>query len=194
MQIILGSSSPRRKEILNHFSLPFVQANPKFDESSLPFLGDPQAHALTLAIEKAKSLIPLFPDQPILTADTLVFREGKLFHQPKTASDAFHCLSELVGRWHTVWTAVALAHQGQIHTRTEKTEVLLRPLNAVQIMHYQKQVGAFDKAGGYAIQGAGELIIERIEGSYSCAKGLPIGSLIELFKEIGVDLWSCDFS
>ncbi len=92
MKLVLGSQSPRRKEILQSFSIPFTQASPPFDEEAVPFNGNPEDYVCTLSKGKGQSLLSQFPESVILTADTIVFREGKVYGKPKDKEDAFQTL------------------------------------------------------------------------------------------------------
>jgi hypothetical protein len=97
-KLILGSQSPRRRDILNFFSIPFEQIAPDFDETQVSFQNDPVSFACEVAERKAIGLIERFPDSPILTADTIVFRDGRLFMKPETMQEASLMLSELAER------------------------------------------------------------------------------------------------
>lgn len=189
MQIILGSQSPRRIEIMNYFKLPFQQASPPYDESLIPFKGDPEAYVCELSSGKAQSLTQQFPNAIILTADTIVFREGKIYGKPKDEQDAFQSLSELVGNWHTVYTGVTVMHGNKCYHQAEATQVLFNPLTPDQIRHYHSRLNWADKAGGYAIQLAGGLIVKKIEGCYYNVMGLPINTVEALLKHFNIELW-----
>jgi septum formation protein len=188
MRIILGSNSPRRKEILNFFSLPYVQVTPEFDEESVTFSGDPAAHACLLAQGKAESLSGRF-SEPILTADTLVFREGRLFPKPIDEAAAAATLAALSGGWHSVFTAVCGVTESKRITQVEETRVLLENLTPLQIRRYHQSLHCADKAGAYAIQGAGSLIVRRVEGCYYNVVGMPIGATARVLAAMGIDLW-----
>lgn len=189
MQLILGSQSPRRREILGYFSLPFQQVPSLFDEDSIPFDGDPEKYVRRLSAEKAKALVARFPDAVILTADTTVFGNGKIYGKPKNEEEAFQAFSELVGQWHTVYTGVSLLKGNNCYSQVEATRVELNPLTPTQILHYISRTEWGDKAGGYAIQMAGGLIVRRIEGCYYNVMGLPINTVEALLKKIGIELW-----
>lgn len=189
-QFILGSQSPRRKEILSYFSLPFEQQAAPFDEDTIPFSGDPIAYVSTLSQGKANALVPLYPHAVILTADTLVFREGKIYGKPSNEEEAFRTLSELVGEWHTVFTGVTVQRDNEEYHQVEATRVLFNALNADQIRHYLARSTWADKAGGYAIQRGGGLIVNRIEGCYYNVMGLPINTVHTLLKYVDIDLWN----
>lgn len=189
MQLILGSESQRRVEILKFFSLPFEQISSHFDEAAVPYLKDPGAHATLLAEGKAKALAKLYPEAIILTADTVVSLEGKLFGKPENELKAFESLKELAGKWHSVYTAVAIWKGGNLLQGVEETKVLMNPLTDAQIRNYLKALHWADKAGGYAIQLAGSLLVRGIQGCYYNVMGLPVNTLAELLKKIGIDLW-----
>lgn len=187
--LILGSSSPRRQEILSFFKIPFEQASPPFDEEKETFAGDPVAFATTLAKGKAKSLVKKFPDQPILTADTIVFQQGKLFCKPKSDLEGLEMLRQFNGKWHSIFTAVALAKGNQIFVDYEETEVLFHEISEEDLRLYHKAFSSQEYAGGYGIQMGGSIIIKRIEGCFYNVMGLPISCVCSLLKKMGVDLW-----
>lgn len=186
MRLILGSQSPRRKEILSYFSIPFVQASPDFDESSIPFNKDPEEYVCAIAKGKAKALAHAFPEDLILTADTIVYCEGKIYGKPKSRSDAFQGLSELAGRWHTVFTGVTLMQSNKMLHQAEATRVLFNPLTSEEIDRYLERTKWEDKAGGYGYQMEGGIIVRKIEGCYYNVIGLPINTTFSLLKQFGI--------
>ena len=95
--IILGSGSPRRKEILDYFSLPYIQKTSYFDEDSVPFQGEPQRYVLELSLGKALAIAKDDPKSVILTADTIVYREGRIYGKPENEEAAFESLTSLIG-------------------------------------------------------------------------------------------------
>ncbi len=189
MKLILGSQSPRRKEILEFFSIPFTQAPPSFDEEAVPFNGDPEEYVRTLSQGKAQALLAKFPDSVILTADTVVFRNGKVYNKPKDKEEAFQNLVELAGQWHSVYTGVTILNQDKVVSQVEETRVLFNELTPQQIDHYLAQIPWADKAGGYAIQMSGGLIVKKIDGCYYNVKGLPINTVDQLLRHFGFALW-----
>lgn len=188
-QLILGSQSPRRKEILSFFSFPFEAVTSNFDEDSIPFQGDPAAFVCKIAQGKAEALAPSFPNDLILTADTTVYKDGKNYGKPANAEEAFQALTELAGQWHSVFTGVTFISNNQLWSTFEETRVLFNPLTPEEIRHYHKKLHWSDKAGGYAIQMAGGLAIKKIDGCYYNAMGLPINSVRKLLLNIKIDLW-----
>lgn len=107
-RLLLGSQSPRRKEILSFFTLPFEQINPEFDENSVVFKKDPKEYVCALSKGKAESISQHSPADIIITADTVVFKDGKIYNKPSSQEEAFSVLSELVGTWHSVFTGVTV--------------------------------------------------------------------------------------
>lgn len=191
MTLVLGSQSPRRKEILSYFHYPFIQDTSFFNERDIPPHENPAIHAQQLATGKAKALLMKHPEATILTADTVVFKDGKYFDKPVDEQEAFAHLKSLVGSWHEVITALTIIHQGQIFEGHEKTRVLLNHLNSDQIALYHTHLPCADKAGGYMIQGPGSLIVKKIDGCYFNVMGMPINLLQTMLKQIGIDLWNC---
>lgn len=189
MQLILGSQSPRRSEILSFFQIPFLQASPEFDEDSIPFEKNPQQYVQLLSKGKVDSLIAQFPTKIILTADTIVYKEGKIYGKPTDAKQAFQYLKELCGQWHSVWTGLTVYFQGNYFYATEETRVLCNALTEEQMRRYHQMLIFSDKAGGYMIQGIGSLLIKRIEGCYYNVMGLPINALHSILLPVGIDLW-----
>lgn len=187
--LVLGSQSPRRKEILNFFKLPFIQVSPNFDEEAVPFRGDPIEYVKTLARGKGESLASRYPHQLILTADTIVYCNEKLYGKPANDEEAFAHLHEMAGKWHQVFTAVHLIMGHDSFEGFEETRVLFNNMNDDQIHTYYKSLPYKDKAGGYAIQGAGGLIVKKIDGCYYNVMGLPINTVRELILNAGIDLW-----
>lgn len=191
MEIILGSGSPRRSEILRFFSVPFIQISSSFDEDSIVFTGDPVSYVQTLSRKKAEALSRGHLGRAILTADTTVFCEGMIYNKPKDLEEAVLFLKKLSGRWHSVFTSLSLFHQGKMETRCEETKILFHELTEDQIHHYLAHVNFLDKAGSYAIQQSGSLVVKKIDGCYYNVMGLPLTSLKELLLSVGVDLWKC---
>lgn len=188
-QLILGSQSPRRKEILGFFSLPFIAVTSNFDEDSVPFSDNPAEYVCEIATGKARALIPLFPNDLILTADTTVYKSGKIYGKPKDPEEAFQALTELAGDWHSVYTGVTLISNNHVWTTAEETKVLFNPMTPEEIRHYHKSLHWSDKAGGYAIQMAGGLAVAKIDGCYYNVMGLPINSIRKLLLNVEIDLW-----
>jgi septum formation protein len=189
MRIFLGSQSPRRSEILGQFSLDFEQVSPNFDENELVFAGDPRNYVEVLSRGKAESLSAYHHKGIVITADTIVYKDGKVYGKSPNESHARQTLKELAGQWHTVLTAITVVKGMETYCESEETRVLFNHANDEAIDLYLEQVPWQDKAGAYMIQGAGSLLINRIEGSYSNVVGFPLNTLQNLLNQVGVNLW-----
>ncbi len=187
--LILGSSSPRRREILSYFGIPFTVGTPPFDERAFVHNGAPEELVKELSEQKSHSLKSEFPDEPILCADTVVVFEGKVLNKPVDESEAHQMLKSLCGNTHQVISGVSVRLGDQIFTDVETADVTLVNLTDSQIETFQRAIGSLDKAGGYAIQGRGSLIVESIVGNFDCVMGLPMQTVYKLLKKVGIDLW-----
>ncbi len=176
--LILASASPRRAELLRQLGLEF-----KVVPSEAPELHPDQLTAREVAqinaYRKARAVAKKVPDALVLAADTLVYLGAHLLGKPKTLEEAYLMLEKLQGRTHQVVSGICLlylrGHRQRIFS--ESTEVTFRPLDAVKIRRYLTKVNPLDKAGAYAIQEEGELLIEKISGSYTNVVGLPMERL-----------------
>ncbi len=186
--LILGSQSPRRKEILQFFSIPFTQAHPSFDENSILFKKNSAAYVQILSEGKGKSLAGFFPKRIILTADTVVSYKDKVLGKPRHEEEAIESLSLLSGKWHKVLTAVTLTKGSKIFTEVEETNVLFNPFSLADIKQYYQRLSCEDKAGAYAIQGAGSVIVKKIEGCFYNVMGLPINAVFRLLRSFEINL------
>lgn len=189
MSLVLGSQSPRRREILESFTLAFSQVPSEFDEESIPFSSDPRDYTTQLSRSKAALLSPRFPQEIILAADTVVFFEGRVFNKPRDEAEAFSMLKALSGHWHQVFTSITLRQADKETSGVEETRILFNSLSDEQIRLYLQREAFLDKAGAYAIQRAGSVLVRRLEGCYTNVVGLPINLLRELLYSFGIDLW-----
>jgi septum formation protein len=173
--LILASASPRRAELLRQLKLEFEiipsDAKEVYDE----YLS-PQELCQLNAHRKARAVAKKIPDALVLGADTLVFLDRKIFGKPADKSEARQMLEQLQGRTHQVVTGVSLIHLRAHRERNfaASTDVLFRPLTSEQIDAYLAKINPLDKAGAYAIQENGELIVSEISGSFSNVVGLPV--------------------
>lgn len=188
-QLILGSQSPRRREILSYFSIPFTPAISNFDEDSIIFRGDPENYVCEISDGKAQALHAIYPRAIILTADTEVYRDGKVYGKPRDRQHAFAVLRELSGNWHSVYTGLTIQKGKNKHHLCEETRVLFNDLSDEQINRYLDTFQWSDKTAGYGIQMGGGLIVQKIEGCFYNIMGLPVNSLVNLFAKVGIDLW-----
>lgn len=189
MTIILGSASPRRKEILGYFDLPFQQISSDFNEDSIPFNGNPSEYTLAIAKGKKNAFLTQFHDRLVLTADTVVYKNGKIYGKPRDDREAQEFLRELSGDWHSVYTGLNVSLGEKEFEEVTETRVLFNNLNGQQIRSYNQKLHYLDKAGGYMIQQAGSIIVNRIEGCYYNVMGLPVNSLRKLLLNFEIDLW-----
>jgi septum formation protein len=178
--LILASASPRRAELLRqlgwHFQVVASEASEFAHEHLSPLeLCQFNAH------RKARAVAKKFPDALVLAADTLVFLDEEILGKPASFAEAQRMMEQLQGRIHQVVTGVVLIHLRAHRERVfaVSTDVCFRVLTAGQIQNYFAKVNPLDKAGAYAIQEHGDLIVEEISGSYSNVVGLPVERLQE---------------
>lgn len=178
--IVLASTSPRRKELLEQVGLRFTTAAIDIDESIVD--GEAASeYVVRLAREKAQAAVPQFSDNTlIIAADTTVTVDGHILGKPADQDEAFAMWQLLSGRTHQVMTGVAVAYAGQIKTDLVITDVEFLPLTPSQMQTYWDSGEPIGKAGGYAIQGLGAAFIPRIQGSYSNVVGLPLVETLAL--------------
>ncbi|QVE48866.1 Maf-like protein [Chlamydia crocodili] len=189
-QLILGSSSPRRKSILQYFRIPFTCISSKFEEHTIPYQGDPIAYSRELAVGKAESIVKDHnPEGLILTADTVVVYKGAIFNKPNSYDEAIEMLKTLSGQTHSVITSVALFKDQKLVTGEETTQVTFTELPEEYLGRYVEAFSTLDKCGGYSIQEGGGLIIHNIQGCSYNVQGLPIKTLQHLLLEFNVNLW-----
>ncbi|HEU5124700.1 MAG TPA: Maf family protein [Verrucomicrobiae bacterium] len=176
--LILASASPRRSELLKQLGLDFRVVPSDADELHNQELTAREVCQVN-AYRKARAVAKKFPDSLVLGADTLVYLDTRLLGKPSTLADAYQMLEQLQGKTHQVVTAICLIHHRNHRqiTFAETTDVTFRPLDAVQIQRYLIQINPLDKAGAYAIQDNGDLIVEKISGSYTNVVGLPVEKL-----------------
>lgn len=175
---ILASASPRRQELLQQLGVEFQVVPSKADEVFDDNLSPVELCQLN-AHRKARSVAKKFPDALVLGADTLVFLESAILGKPSNMAEARKMISRLQGRTHQVVTGVSLIHLRGHRERifAAITDVRFRPLNEEEIHNYLSRINPLDKAGAYAIQEHGELIVEEISGSFSNVVGLPMEGL-----------------
>jgi septum formation protein len=178
--LILASASPRRAEFLRQMGLPFVVVRNRIPEVAPEHLS-PVETAEINAYRKARATAKQYPDSLVLGADTIVCLGTEMFGKPTDAADAERMLARLQGRTHLVITGVCLLRLRPHRQRlfAASTSVTFRKLHLGQIRRYLARVFPFDKAGGYAIQEEGDLIVKGINGSFSNVVGLPVERLRE---------------
>jgi septum formation protein len=173
--LILASASPRRAELLRQLQ-PEFQIVPSDAEEIFDGQLSPMELCQLNAHRKARAVAKKIPDALVLGADTLVFLDGEIMGKPRHMADARRMLARLQGRTHQVVTGVSL-----IHLRGHReclfavsTDVTFRPLTDGQIDDYLSKMNPLDKAGAYAIQEHGDMIVSEISGSFSNVVGLPV--------------------
>ena len=183
--IYLASTSPRRKTLLRKAGLRFKALRPDYQETRLKV---PPSQLVRLhALGKARACVRRIRQGTILAADTLVYLSGELIGKPRNLNQARRFLGKMQGRWHRVYTGVAVLQvdSGKIIKKTvffEMTKVLIKKLTANQIESYFKRVHPLDKAGAYAIQSRRGGVVRDVKGSFSNAVGLPMEKLKRYLK------------
>ena len=186
MRLILASASPRRLDRLARIGVTPDAIDPAdLDEDALP--GElPRVHAERLALEKAAAVAALEPDALILAADTVVAVSRRILPKVEDEATLRLCMALLSGRRHRVMTAVALALPGgEMRSRLVETMIAIKRLSPDEIDFYAAHGEWRGKAGGYALQGYGEVYVRHLAGSYSNVVGLPLAETRHLLKSAG---------
>jgi septum formation protein len=185
LELILASSSPRRRELLGRLGREFRVVSPDADEA-LPEAARPEECAVALAVRKAESVASRFSEGLVIGADTLAAADGKIIGKPDDAEHARQLLRLLSCRPHFVITGICLinAATGERRTAAESTRVIMRPMSEEQIAAYVATGEPLGKAGAYAIQESGDRYVERVEGSFTNVVGLPMELLERLINEL----------
>ena len=203
--ILLGSGSPRRREILGNLRVPFVVHVAPADESTLA--GEAAAPYLErVVLAKLAAVAASFSSSPaasapsaspearetsaVLVADTSVIESGDILGKPGGTDEAEAMLARLAGRTHEVWTRFVIgtpsATPDVLRAATVITRVTFRALTAAQVRAYAESGEGSDKAGGYAVQGLGAGLVSRIDGSYTNVVGLPACDVMVALEELGL--------
>lgn len=181
--MILASESPRRRELLAAVGVPFRVIPSRVDE--IPFPGEPPVRfARRAALDKGREVGGKHPSSYVLSADTIVVAGGKILGKPRDRDEARRMLSLLAGREHKVFTSVCLLCEarGYRDLGTEVTRVRFRALTRKEVAAYVRTGECDDKAGAYAAQGAGMLLIDRVAGSFTNVVGLPMTRVVEMLQ------------
>jgi len=200
-RIYLASRSPRRRDLLKQIGVPFellllredLRRGADVDETPLAE-ESPGVYVLRVASAKAAMAVRQIayrglPQKPVLSADTTVVFDGQIVGKPVDAEDAARILRTLSGREHQVLTAVAVALREQIEAQISVSSVSFRELSDAEIRSYVATGEPLDKAGAYAIQGRGGVLVTRMIGSYSGIMGLPLAETVELLQKFGIPTW-----
>jgi septum formation protein len=180
--LLLASTSPQRRAILEQLGLPFDVVAPRYEEHD-----PPDASAVELvrnhAVGKARSVSGEAEERPVLGVDTAVALDGRIYGKPADADDAARMVEELAGKTHVVVSGLCLVTPGWELVEHAETRVSFRPLTARDLAAYVGHGEWEGRAGGYAIQGRGAALVESIEGDYLNVVGLPAALLVRVLAE-----------
>lgn len=186
MSLILASQSPRRRELLGLFHVPFTVHAADIDETMDP--GKPPREEVA-RVSRAKAMaVPRRPEDVVVAADTIVVCGGQVLGKPRDEADAVRMLTMLSGRDHQVMTGLTVLKDRQAVTCTEITDLHFRTLFQEEIEAYVRSGDPMDKAGAYGIQGGAALFVEKLVGDYYNVMGLPVCRLSMIFREIAPEL------
>jgi septum formation protein len=188
MGLVLASTSPYRKQLLDRLGLPFAQRAPLCDEEKLKEIPYPGAAGLArmLATAKVNSLVPDCSLDTIIGGDQVVEVDGKVLSKPNTAECAMNQLTELSGRSHRLATAVAVWDEGRLSTHVDITTLTMRTLELSAIRRYVEADAPLDCAGSYRLESRGITLFERIEtADYTAIIGMPLMALTSMLRAIG---------
>jgi nucleoside triphosphate pyrophosphatase len=180
--LLLASTSPQRAAILHQLRVPHDVVAPDYEEHDPPD-ADPVELVRTHAREKARSVASLAGDRPVLAVDTSVVLGGRVYAKPRSAEDAAEMLDALSGETHVVVSGLCLRTHAWEIVEHESTDVTFRPLTPREIGFYVASGEWEGRAGGYAIQGLGASLVDRINGDYLNVVGLPGVLLVRLLAE-----------
>jgi septum formation protein len=181
--ILLASTSPQRRAILEQLGIPFDVVAPEYEEHDPPD-ADPVDLVREHARGKARSVAHLGgAHRPVLGVDTSVWLDGRLYGKPANAAEAEGMLEQLAGKTHTVVSGLCLLTAGWEAVGHESTRVTFRELTPRDLGHHLAHGEWEGRAGGYAIQGRGAALVERVEGDYLNVVGLPAALLVRLLAE-----------
>lgn len=186
MNVILASQSPRRRELLGLFRIPFTVRAADIDETMDPALPAEQEVA---RVSRAKAMAtPAKEEDVVIAADTIVVCNGKTLGKPKSKEQAVEMLTMLSGRDHQVMTGLTVRKGEDCRTVTEITHLHFRKLSQREILDYVSTGEPMDKAGAYGIQGRGCVLVEGIDGNYHNVVGLPTCLLAGMLRQVGIDV------
>ena len=189
MPLLLASTSPRRRELLELLRVPFRVVSPNCEETLSPHL-PPNEQTRRLARDKAQSVATQHPQDLVIGSDTVIEIDGKLLGKPENMQEAETMLRLLRGRHHLVHTGVALIQKSNNVSIdfVETAQVWIKSFDETTLHSYLSTEESLGKAGAYSIQGEGAQLIERIEGDYPTIVGLPLWRTAKVLEEQGVIL------
>ncbi len=182
MKLILASQSPRRKELLALFHIPFSVRVADIDEAMDP-RAEVRDEVARVSREKARA-VAAGPEDVVIAADTVVVLGDRILGKPHSPEEAEKMLTALSGREHQVMTGVTVIRGEKTESFTEVTDIYFRPLSQSEIRDYVATGEPMDKAGAYGIQGGAALFAEKIVGDYYNVMGLPVCRLWQVLKKI----------
>lgn len=190
LQFVLASASPRRSALLAALRVPFTVMQSSYHEPDDPRVS-PAALARRHARAKAADVVARGAAGVVVAADTVVALGNTTFGKPRSLAHAYRMLTALQGRTHRVYTAIAVCDTAARAWRSTCvcTRVTMRALSRAEIVRYCALINPLDKAGAYAIQDAGSIIIDRIDGCYYNVMGLPVAALEKLLRSLGYSLF-----
>ena len=188
-RLIVASASPRRRELLEKFAIPFEVIPARGPEDG-PGERSAEEYVRALAGQKAAEVAGRLsdPEAVIVAADTVVEAEGRILGKPRDREDAAEMLRRLSGTDHRVWTGVCVRQGERAEIRCERTRVRFRTLTEEEIQAYVATGEPLDKAGAYGIQDRASLFVEGIQGDYFNVVGLPVCLLGQMLRSFGVEL------
>jgi septum formation protein len=185
-RVVLASASPRRKELLSLILKEYEVIPSRYDESLTPIELGPEEHVLYSSRMKALDLVNQAEERIIISADTVVTIDDLILGKPTDAVDAERMLRMLSGRMHRVMTGITVIRDGKRKSGLESTGVLFRHLDDNLIRRYIQTGEPMDKAGAYAIQGRGCVLVTGIQGCYFNVVGLPLFRLSRMLESFGI--------
>jgi len=190
LRLVLASSSPRRRQLLKTLGIDFTAAESEFKEIEYD-RGAPGQHVQDNALGKARAVSMRYKNALVIGADTVVAYRQRILEKPKNTDEAIACIKLLQGKTHAVYTGLAIINTKENVTRSDyvKTLVTMRALNDMEIRSYLSRINPLDKAGAYAIQGAGSIIVERISGCYYNVVGFPIAKFEEMLLSLQTSIF-----
>ncbi|QTD41582.1 nucleoside triphosphate pyrophosphatase [Sporosarcina sp. Te-1] len=185
-RIVLASSSPRRRELLEMVGIPF-EVLPSDVKENIELHGNGfEEFVKTLAQTKAQAVAERVDGAVVIGADTIVVYNGEIYHKPVSPEEAKQFLRDFSGKTHSVYTGVAIWCEGEWSLVCEETKVVFRKLDDELIDWYVDSGDPMDKAGAYGIQTAGALLVERIVGDYYNVVGMPIAKVVNCLRELNL--------
>lgn len=187
MRIILASKSPRRRELMNALGVDYEVLVSDMEESWSDLLGI-EENSKEIAYQKAKDVYNNTQgDRLILSADTIVVKDGEVFGKPKSREEAIDMIRKLQGGKHTVYTSLAQIIENKDKYSEKKeiypTDIYVKKMDDYEIIKYVDSYNVYDKAGAYAIQSPFAMYIEKMVGDYYSVVGLPINRVYDILKQ-----------